>query len=276
MLDIDACGTCPACQRILRGVHPDVLIIGPDDKGNIKVEQVRDIIDRAAYRPFEGKRRVVVIDDADTLMPQAQNALLKTLEEPPNASSFLLVTSRPDAMLITVRSRCPLLRFRPLSVDEVALALTRAKFSEKEARAVAATADGSIGRALQATAGDLVESRDVAARVLLQAAAHSDPKRRLDTAKELLEKTASVDTDREQVSLYLRAMSSLLRDVELLATGSDPAGLANADVQDELGRLHAYKGDRGIRAFQAVDRALDALDRNTNAKLVADWLLLQL
>src|SRR5436189_3833496 len=103
----DACGVCAACTRIVRGVHPDVLIVEPGDTGNIRIEQVRDIVARAAYRPFEGARRVVIIDDADALMPAAQNALLKTLEEPPSASIFLLVTSRPDSLLPTVLSRCP-------------------------------------------------------------------------------------------------------------------------------------------------------------------------
>ena len=70
--------------------------------GSIKIDQVRDVIDRAGYRPFEGRRRVVIIDEADALVPQAQNALLKTLEEPPSASVFMLVTSRPDALLPTV------------------------------------------------------------------------------------------------------------------------------------------------------------------------------
>jgi len=113
--------------------------------------------------------------------------------------------------------------------------------------------------------------------VLMHAAAGGDAKRRLEAAKELLAKTSStVDTERDQVALYLRAMTSLLRDVELLAVGGDPATLANADVAQELSRLKAYHGDRGLQAFQAVDRALVALDRNVNAKVVADWLLLQL
>src|SRR5262245_38442898 len=85
----DSCGVCATCLRITRGVHPDVLLIEPGDTGTIKIDQIRDIIDRAAYRPFEGVRRVVIVDDADALVPQAQNALLKTLEEPPPASVFV-------------------------------------------------------------------------------------------------------------------------------------------------------------------------------------------
>src|SRR3954453_4096234 len=122
-LPIDACGKCAACTRIVRGMHPDVLLIAPGDSGSIKIDTVRDAIDRSAYRPFEGRRRVVIIDEADALVPQAQNALLKTLEEPPSACVFILVTSRPDVLLPTVLSRCPQLRFRSLSADDIAKAL---------------------------------------------------------------------------------------------------------------------------------------------------------
>src|SRR5262249_11963244 len=103
----DACGQCAACKRIARGVHPDVLVVEPGDSGTIKIDQVPDIVDRSGYRPFEGRRRVVVVDEADALVSPAQNALLKTLEEPPPSSIFILVTSRPDVLLPTVRSRCP-------------------------------------------------------------------------------------------------------------------------------------------------------------------------
>ena len=274
----DACGTCAVCTRIARGVHPDVLLVEPGDSGAIKIDQVRDIIERAEYRPFEGRRRVAIIDDADALVTAAQHALLKTLEEPPPSSVFILVTSRPDRLLLTVLSRCPQLRFRPLVAEDIAAALVARGHSESEARAVAATADGSLGQALAASAGELVEARDIAQQVLAQAGATAEPARRIDGAKELLTKIGAGGAgDRERLASYLRAMASLLRDVAVLATRADDRALANPDVRPALEQLtQSYQGGRGVRAFSAIDRALAALERNAGVKVVADWLVLQL
>jgi len=274
----DACGECAACTRIARGVHPDVVVVEPGDSGAIKIDQIRDVVERANYRPFEGRRRAVIVDEADALVVAAQNALLKTLEEPPPSSIFILVTARPDVLLPTVRSRCPQLRFRPLAADDIAAALIKQGQSEASARAVAATADGSVGQALAASAEELVEARDLAVHVLAQASAHSEPGRRIAGAQDLLAKTgAGGAIDRDQLASHLRAMASLLRDVEVLATGADARALANPDVRPALDRLTtAYRGDRGVRAFAAVDEALVALERNAGVKIVADWLVLQL
>jgi len=273
---VDSCGTCQACTRIARGVHPDVLVVEPGENGSIKVDQVRDIVDRSMYRPFDGKRRVVIIDDADALVPSAQNALLKTLEEPPSSSVFMLVTSRPDLLLLTVLSRCPRLRFRALDDSDVVAVLKGMGKSETEARAAAVSADGSISRALEASTGELVQARDVARRVLKQAAATADPRQRLDGSKDLLENTGKGSAeDRNQVATHLRAMASLVRDVELLSTRADVA-LANEDVRSEIERLSAFRGDRGIRAFTTIDQALEAIAGNAGVKVVADWVMLQL
>src|SRR5512138_418260 len=239
----DACGVCAACSRIARGVHPDVLVVEPGDNGSIRIDQIRDVVDRAAFRPFEGRRRAVIVDAADTMAAPAQSALLKTLEEPPRSSVFVLVTTRPDMLLPTVQSRCPRLRFQ------------------------------AAGREAVDT-----EARDVAQQVLSQAASTDDPGVRIDAARDLLAKTGSGGRgDREQLASHLQAMASLLRDVELLSTRADAGGLANADVRPDLDRLtKAFGGDRGVRAFTAVDRALEALTRNAGVKIVADWLVLQL
>jgi len=239
---IDACGVCAACTRIARGVHPDVPILEPGENGSIRIDQVREVVERAGYRPFEGRRRVVIIDQADTLVVAAQNALLKTLEEPPSSSIFILVSARPDMLLATVQSRCPRLRFPAMAREEID-----------------------------------ADAREVAERVLLGAATNADQRVRLEAAKDLLTNTgAGGAADREQVASHLRAMATLLRDVELLSTRADTRHLANGDVAATLGRLAAYQGERGMRAFSAVDQALAALDRNAGVKIVADWLALQL
>jgi len=272
---IDACGACPSCTRIARGLHADVLVLSPGESGSIKVDEVREIIDRSSYRPFEGRRRVVVVDSAEALVPQAQNALLKILEEPPAATVFILVTAQPDRLLPTVRSRCPRLRFGPLEPDVIARALMARGQSETRARALAAAAGGSLGRALEMTA-DAAAARQVAEQALRRAAATDDPRRRLEGAKDLLAGTgAGGVSDRARLALHLRAMASLLRDAELVGAGSAGA-LANPDLRPAVEQLaRAYAGERGLRAFGAVDEALAALDRNAGVKIVADWVMLR-
>ncbi|HYM25224.1 MAG TPA: DNA polymerase III subunit delta' [Vicinamibacterales bacterium] len=239
----DACGVCAACTRIARGVHPDVLVVEPGDSGNIRIEPIREAVDRTAFKPFEGKRRAVIVDEADAMVPQAQNALLKTLEEPPASSVFILVTARPDSLLPTVRSRC-----------------IRLWFASRGTSAIDAVA------------------RAIAERVLAAAAVRDDITTRLNAAKDLLSNTGKGGAgDREQLSEYLRAMASLLRDAEILSTGADPAAIANPDARQVLDRLAgAYRGERGVKAFAAVDQGLVALDRNAGVKVVADWVALQL
>jgi DNA polymerase III subunit delta' len=269
-----ACGTCSPCRRIARGVHADVLTLQPGDTGTIKVDQVREAIERAAYRPFEGRRRLVIIDDADALMPEAQNALLKTLEEPPSASVFVLVTARPDVLLPTVRSRCHRLRFGPLTAVDVADVLMRRHgLTAQEAHAAAAASDGSIGLALQAGAQDVVDARRAAAGALHGAAASSSPRARLDAARRLSGGTS----ERDELARRLRALSSLLRDIGLLLSRADDRALVNADLKPQLqSLLRSFDGERALRAFSAVDRALAALERNASPKIVADWVALQL
>jgi DNA polymerase-3 subunit delta' len=279
LLERDACGECASCKRIARGVHLDVIVIEPGDSGSIKIEQVRDAIDRADYRPFEGKRRVVIIDHADALVAQAQNALLKTLEEPPSASIFILVSAMPDALLPTVLSRCPRLRFGPLSAADVAGALIASHgYSDADARAAASDADGSIGRALEMDSADLTDARDQAGRLLEQAARVSDPSRRLDAVRDLApSKGGGPGAERDQLAACLRALASLLRDTSILAVGGDRRILGNADLEQPLTALaRTFDARRSMSAYAAVDEALAALERNASPKVVADWLVLQL
>ncbi|MEC9072562.1 MAG: DNA polymerase III subunit delta', partial [Myxococcota bacterium] len=130
---VDACGTCRSCRRILaeptdgevgESSHPDLLALRPDGK-TIKIGQVREILKVLPYPPLEARVRVVVIDPAEAMTVPAANALLKTLEEPPSSTQFILVSSQPDALLTTIRSRCQRIGFGRLRDEEVIAGLER-------------------------------------------------------------------------------------------------------------------------------------------------------
>jgi DNA polymerase-3 subunit delta' len=245
----DACGECAACRRIARGMHPDVVLLEPGDTGTIKIEPVREAISQTAYRPFEGRRRVVIVDQADALGTDSQDALLKSLEEPPSSSVFILVSARADSLRPTVRSRCCRLRFSHVPGRET-------------------------------MTGEFREARAVALQLLREAGGSADPARRLRSARELSghqEEKRALAAVREELGMQLRALSSLVRDLGILATRADERALANGDLRGDLESLvRSYESERTLRAFTAVDRAMAALERNASAKVVADWLALQL
>ena len=279
-LAFDACGSCSACRRIADGIYPDVVVLTPGEGGSITVDQVRAAVEQVGYRPFEGRRRVIVVDDADLLVPAAQNALLKTLEEPPPRSQFVLVTARPDMLLDTVRSRCPRLRVGHLGSDEVAgILLRRSGIDEPAARSAAAAAGGSAGRALQLASSGGEGTREAAVGLLRSVSAARDARARLAGARDFAAGRGSKRApaaDRQELRARLRMLASLLRDVAAVASGA-AVPLANADLDGVLRELAgAWGGARGPRAFAAVDEALDAVERNVSPKVVADWVACRL
>lgn len=114
--DNDSCDNCVSCKKIDSNIHPDLSLIDDSSK-EIKVETIRRLEDFVYVRPFESSRKIVIIDEAHRMNQSAQNAFLKTLEEPPDYCYFLLVTSSPDVLFETVRSRCVNIRFNPLSAS---------------------------------------------------------------------------------------------------------------------------------------------------------------
>jgi len=282
----DACGACAACGKIARGQHADFRLVEPEENGSIKIEHVREIVGQTAYRPFEGRSRVVVFDRADLILEDAQNSLLKTLEEPPPRNVFILVTARPTLLLDTVRSRCCQLRFAPLAPGDIASALiARHGYAERDARAAAAMAAGSFGRALESASGEAAEARAVAAAILTEAARARDPRSRLAVGAALLEAGGRKKKDargqgseRGALAVRLRAIASLLRDVTILTTRAPEHALVNLDLRADLEPLaRHYDRDRLGHAFSAVGRALAALERNNaSPKIVVDWLAFQL
>jgi DNA polymerase-3 subunit delta' len=143
------CGTCSNCVKIERGIHPDVRVVERDvaNKTKIEIEVIRDMQRDLALRPLEGRTRVVIIDDAADLSDVAQDALLKTLEEPPKHAVLLLITLSPESLFETVRSRLQPLQLRSVAASEIAAGLRERGI--KDADAIAATAAGHPGMAIR-------------------------------------------------------------------------------------------------------------------------------
>ena len=157
----DACGECKECQLIKAQSHPDIHIVSRDSARfssksrnrqilSLPIDVIREfVIDQASHTPVRGKSKIFIIDEADTMLWQAQNALLKTLEEPPANTYIILVSSKPQKFLQTIRSRCQMVRFNSLPLDFTAEFLVENGISRPEAEYWASFCEGSLGKALQ-------------------------------------------------------------------------------------------------------------------------------
>jgi DNA polymerase-3 subunit delta' len=271
----DACGACPTCQRIARGMHSDVVLVDRGDEASIKIKEIRDrVLDAVGYRPFEAARRVFIIDSADDMGVEAQDALLKTLEEPPPSAILILVTAFPDALRPTIQSRCRRLRFGPLAEAEVARVLVeRAGIDRARAKALAAASGGSVDRAIGAESGDLDADREAAFALVRAARGRVGDRLKAATA---FAKNESDRRDREAMGERLVLVGSILRDLGALASGR-PGALANADREGDLRALaSSFDLGRLLDGYAAVEQAQAALGRNAGPKIVADWVALSL
>jgi DNA polymerase III delta' subunit len=154
----DACGTCPNCVAVAEGALPDVLEIVPA-KSVITIDQIRDLKEIAYSRPMTARVRVFIIDPADRMQDAAANAFLKVLEEPPLSTHFLLVSSRPELLLPTIRSRCQTLAFRPVADEDVRAVLLAAGMEEDKARILTLFVRGNLERAREMDWDEVQEKR---------------------------------------------------------------------------------------------------------------------
>ena len=162
---VEACGACRSCRQIDARTHPDYFLIEPDRElaaPQIKIEQIREIEQQIMYRPLVGERKICLIDDADRMTIGAANALLKTLEEPPDHSLFLLISNRPAALPATIRSRCQSLRFAtPARTDVEAALILKREMPPADARFLAMLSEGRLGEALSTDLEDALRGSQV-------------------------------------------------------------------------------------------------------------------
>ncbi len=293
----DPCDRCLSCRKAASGNHPDIIIVTPAGRTRIiKVEAVETMNGTTVYRPFEGGRRIFIIEDADRMNEAAQNHFLKTLEEPASATVFVLVTANPRQLLPTIRSRCQPVRFGALRRETVAeLLADRCGISMEAAMPIAALSQGQMGRAM-----DLCGSprRDRVLSVIHRLASGADPlllgeefaaylqtveKDVADSVKRPPADAGEEDDDmsgdgggdlekeqlealiagRMRLEMYehIHLFQSWYRDVLVCRAAG---GTEHALNQDQTDRLAAAKGGDPAEKLEALDRAWLYLERNIN------------
>lgn len=222
---------CNSCAKIDKGIHPDIIYVQFEGVKSIKVEQIREgVEDKLFLKSFEGKYKVVIVDEADRMSNGAQNAFLKTLEEPPANTVIVLITSNPDALLPTIRSRCQLVRFNPLPEELIIDELNkRDELSSEEAMICSKLSRGSLGKALSMDL-ESIEWR----KELIQFLMHLKP----DSAMRVIGLAEymplnSTPDDMEKMSQTFEFISLWLRDLLILKTGGDENLITNIDLIEQ-------------------------------------------
>jgi DNA polymerase III subunit delta' len=285
----EACDDCSACKRIPRiapsptedrekgktiawSEHRDVGLLRRE-RSVITVDQAREVERESNFRPQEGRARVFIIEEADRMNEQAQNALLKTLEEVAPTSHLILLTTRPSALLTTIRSRCQIVRFAPVAAAEIEEYLTKhRKRAGQEARLVARLAHGRLGRALDLNLDAYREQRDHALSVIeALLSAPPDRARLLRAAEELNDPKR-----KDEYEQHLDTLAALVHDAWLLSLSPD-SEVVNDDLRERLARLaRALDTRRAARWLSLVEELRAQLSVNVNRKIATDALFLSM
>jgi len=264
----DFCGICINCARISDGNHPDVRLIQPlPDKKEISIQQIREIERELNFRSFSGKRKIAVIDPATLMNLSAQNALLKTLEEPPADSVIVLIAPNSGGLLPTVRSRCVRLNFSPLGRHEVAAYLdSQTVTMRNDSESLAAMSMGSIGLALKLKKEELFEKRRDWAKTL-SSLKPGDYHSAMAAAEDLGE-------DRDGTLSFLGWAESWYRDLLVYQATHRSDELVNLDMLPEIERQAATINlDRLHLSMQKASSAAAGIQRNLNRRMILEDLL---
>ena len=267
-----ACGTCKSCKALAAGTHPDLYAVLPEQAGkatpSVKIEQIRAMRGEASRAPLLSGRRVVLIDDAETMNDAASNALLKTLEEPVGATTFLLITGARQAVLPTIVSRCTGVMFGPLDTESIARILEAHGVTEEARGALAALSDGSAGHALRLFAEDALPLRDDAMTAL-----ESLPRLSVEAVFALGARLGALE--RGRLLEWFRYLRLFLRD--LLAIYGGSSTLWNGDFETRLFALSGALSE--AQAFLIAKEATEAARRlrtsNASPRLVVEGFLLK-
>lgn len=276
------CAECAACRRssrlnfpnpekrdefkeVIFTDHPDVGMILPYNR-NILVDAVRGLEAQAHFRPYEARARVFIIENADKMNDAASNALLKTLEEPAPTSYLILVSSRPDSLLQTIRSRCQMIRFAPVVAREIEEHLTRTgQFTTDDAALAARLSGGSVAKALATDIEKMRAAREAMLGVI-ENAVHKRVAAVLETSERMNDAKNKDDFEDN-----LAILESVIRDVWLLNNGTASDLLTNADLVGRLQELSSHADSAMLASWMSeIELMREHFIVNINRKIATD------
>jgi len=264
----DACGICPSCRKVATGNHADIHILEPlPDKRDISVDQIREFQRELNLRPYEAPRKASLIEPADRMNASSANSLLKTLEEPPGNAIIILLTENADTLLQTIRSRCQLIHFAPLSPENIRSLLLHQGAEPSKADLLATMAEGSMQRAMERDNDELLEKQKLVFNHLMN----------LDAAAigTVFNASEELSGNRDETLQTLDIMISFARDLVYLVTGDNQ--IINTGFTQALQQLASRISLR--HSVEILDSILETrrdVQRNANSKLALDCLYIKL
>lgn len=263
------CGTCVACRKVDHHNHPDLHLLVPDG-ATLKIEQVRGLQKELSYKPLEAPKKICLIEAADRMNPAAGNALLKTLEEPNGDALLILLTSRPERLLTTIRSRCQRLPFQRLPQMTIEQVLHRQLgLDETEGHVLAALAEGSFKKALGKNRELYLDQRKQLVQQIVELQGG-----RVIPVFDLAQKLAD---DKEHLQEILEILQAVYRDLLLQEHAAPAERLVNIDLRDQIRQLGQRETTASLlRKLSVLARTRYLLERNVNRQLALEVLLLEL
>lgn len=266
----EPCMVCHSCKQVLSGNHPDLIYVKHEKPNSIGVDDIREQInDTIMIRPYSSYYKIYIVDEAEKMTVQAQNALLKTIEEPPYYAVIILITTNQEAFLPTILSRCVQLKLKPLKDFTVKSYLTEhLNIPEKEAEICAAFARGNLGKAIHLASSDDFKELYQKVMMLVKNIGTMDIVSLLDHIREIKEQNFDIGDVLDLLQLWYRdvLMYKVTKDMNLIIF-KDEYKVINGMVQKV-----DYAGLEKI--LSGIDTARTRLDANVNMELVMELLLL--
>ena len=266
----EPCMHCHACKQVLSGNHPDLIYVTHEKPASMGVDDIREQInDTIMVRPYSSQYKIYIVDEAQKMTVQAQNALLKTIEEPPAYAVIMLLTTNPDAFLQTILSRCVQLKLKPLK-DSVVKGYLEDKLQVKDVQAeiYSAFARGNLGKAIHLAQSEDFKMMYEEILRLLKEIKDMDISQLLDVIRKLKD-------DNTDIKECLDFMQMWYRDILMYKTTKDLNLLIFKDEFSAVKKAASLSSYEGLeRILEAIDKARVRLDANVNMELVMELLLL--